>query len=177
MEGYIAQIIMFGGNFAPLAWAFCQGQILPISQNTALFSLLGTTYGGNGQSTFALPDLRSRVPIGMGQGPGLANIVLGQQAGTETVTLLTTNLPAHTHTFTPKVQVASVNQTLESPVGNVLTTSNNDQYSNVAAANGSLGGSNVILANTGSSQPLSIRQPYIGMNFIICLQGIYPARN
>lgn len=177
MEGYIAQIIMFAGNFAPRSWAFCQGQILSIAQNTALFSLLGTTYGGNGQTTFALPDLRSRVPIGTGQGPGLANIDLGEQAGTETVTLLISNMPAHTHTFTPKVQVASVNPTLESPAGNVLTTSNNDQYRNVAAANGSLGGSNVIIGNTGNNQPLSIRQPFTGVNFVICLQGIYPSRN
>lgn len=177
MEGYIAQIIMFTGNFAPQNWAFCQGQILSISSNTALFSLLGTTYGGNGQTTFALPDLRSRIPIGTGQGPGLANIVLGQQAGTETVTLLSSNLPAHIHTFAPKVQVASVNPTLESPVGNLLTASNSDNYSNVAAANGTLGGNNVILGNTGTNQPLSIRQPYIGMNFVICLFGIYPSRN
>lgn len=100
MEGYIAQIILFAGTFAPRGWAFCQGQILSISQNTALFSLLGTTYGGNGQTTFALPDLRGRAPIGTGQGPGLSSISLGQMAGTENVTLLITQLPAHTHTVT-----------------------------------------------------------------------------
>src|SRR5688572_18111229 len=99
MDEFIAIIKMFGGNFAPRGWALCNGQILSIAQNTALFSLLGTTFGGNGQTTFALPDLRGRVPIHPGQGPGLSNYSLGQQAGTETVTLTINNMPAHGHPF------------------------------------------------------------------------------
>src|ERR687894_2069634 len=97
MEGYIGQIVLFAGNFAPRGWAFCHGQILSIAQNTALFSILGITYGGNGQTTFALPDLRGRTPVGAGQGPGLTNRILGGSAGAETHTLLVSELPAHTH--------------------------------------------------------------------------------
>src|SRR5215212_259973 len=97
MEGTIAEIRLFAGNFAPRNWAFCAGQILPIAQNTALFSLLGTTYGGNGQTTFALPDLRGRVAVGAGQGPGLSNISLGQVAGETTHTLISQEIPAHNH--------------------------------------------------------------------------------
>src|SRR5436853_7748499 len=101
-EPFIAEIVMFAGNFAPRGWAFCQGQILAIAQNTALFSLLGTTYGGNGQTTFALPDLRGRVPNSAGQGPGLQNFDLGEVGGVETVTLQVTEMPAHTHSVTAK---------------------------------------------------------------------------
>src|SRR5688572_13508567 len=97
MEGYLAQVIMFAGNFAPRGWAFCQGQILSIAQNTALFALLGTTYGGNGQTTFALPDLRGRVPVGTGQGPGLPSVTLGELAGEPAHTLISTEMPAHNH--------------------------------------------------------------------------------
>src|SRR5437899_12703586 len=97
MTPFIGEIVMFAGNFAPRGWAFCNGQILSIAQNTALFSILGTTYGGNGQTTFALPDLRGRVPMHPGQGPGLTNHTLGEVAGSETTTLLSSNMPQHTH--------------------------------------------------------------------------------
>lgn len=177
MEGYLAQVIMFGGNFAPLNWAFCQGQILSISQNTALFALLGTTYGGNGQTTYALPDLRGRVPMGAGQGPGLPSIVRGQQAGVENITLTTTNMPAHTHPVTPSVKVASIGASTDEPSGAVLTTTDNNSYAATAAANGALTPGTLTLGSTGSGQSISIRQPYIGINFIICLAGIYPSRN
>src|SRR3977135_1047673 len=100
MDAYIALILLFGGNFEPRNWAFCNGQIMSISQNTALFSLLGTTYGGNGQTTFALPDLRGRVPVGQGQGPGLSNYSLGQVAGAENLFLSIAQLPSHTHAIT-----------------------------------------------------------------------------
>src|SRR5947199_356915 len=100
METFLACILLWPCNFAPNGWAFCAGQILSIAQNSALFSLLGTTFGGNGQTTFALPDMRSRVPVGVGQGPGLSDYLLGQVSGTETVILTTNNLPAHSHTFT-----------------------------------------------------------------------------
>src|SRR5947209_8680014 len=105
-EPFLASIAIFAGNFAPRGWALCNGQILPIAQNTALFSLLGTTYGGNGQTTFALPDLRSRAPIGAGQGPGLSNIDLGQVGGTENVTLLTSNMPMHNHSLNASTTAA-----------------------------------------------------------------------
>jgi microcystin-dependent protein len=177
MEGYIAQIIMFGGNFAPLGWAFCQGQMINIASNTALFSLLGTTYGGNGQTTFALPDLRSRVPVGTGQGPGLAPISLGQQGGAENTTLTTTNIPVHLHAVTAQAKVSTANATTDEPDGAVLSTGNNNLYGAVGAANGSLASGTLTLGNAGGSQPFSIRNPYLGLSLIICLQGIYPSRN
>ena len=113
MEGTIGEIRMFAGTFAPRTWAYCNNQLISIATNTALFSILGTTYGGNGQTTFALPDFRGRVAVGTGQGPGLSNIVLGQMAGTPTVTLLTTNMPAHNHHFGAGVtHVAFITSTL-----------------------------------------------------------------
>jgi microcystin-dependent protein len=177
MEGYIAQIIMFAGTFAPKFWAFCAGQIISISQNTALFSLLGTTYGGNGQTTFALPDLRGRVPVGTGQGPGLPNVVLGQVSGAPTTTLLITNMPAHNHTATTSVAVSAANTTSEEAAGNILANQAQNFYAPVATANGSLGGVTTTVGASGGNQPVSIMQPYLGMNFVICLQGIFPSRN
>jgi len=177
MEGYLAQIIMFAGNFAPQAWAFCWGQILSISQNTALFSLLGTTYGGNGQTTFALPDLRGRVPVGTGQGPGLPNYTLGEVSGTPTTTILITNMPAHNHTATTNVGVSSANTTSEEPAGNVLASQADNFYAPASSVNGSLGGVTTTVALNGGSQPINIMQPYLAMNYVICLQGIYPSRN
>src|ERR1700741_2890888 len=104
-EAFIGSIVLFAGNFAPRGWAFCAGPILPICQNTALFSIVGTTYGGNGQTTFALPDLRGRVAVGTGQGPGLSNVTLGELSGSPTVTLISNNMPAHNHPLTGSVQV------------------------------------------------------------------------
>lgn len=179
MEGTIAEIRLFAGNFAPRSWAFCQGQILSIAQNTALFSLLGTTYGGNGQTTFALPDFRGRVAVGTGQGPGLPNINLGELAGSPTHTLIITEMPAHNHTVSLGAHNADLaNQS--NPTGNVLGVGqvpggqSVNMYSNA--------GANTNLAPTassisGGSQPHNIMQPYLGMNYIICLEGIYPSRN
>ena len=177
MEGYIAQIIMFAGNFAPRSWAFCQGQLLSIAQNTALFSLLGTTYGGNGQTTFGLPDFRGRMPIGTGQGPGLPSIDLGQVAGSPSVTLLITNMPAHNHTATTTVGVTSLNASSEEPAGNIPATQVNNFYAPANTANGSLGGVSTTVGIAGGSQPFDNHPPYLGMNFVICLEGIYPSRN
>jgi microcystin-dependent protein len=177
MEGYLAQIIMFAGNFAPQSWAFCYGQILSIAQNTALFALLGTTYGGNGQTTFALPDFRGRVPVGTGQGPGLANVNLGEIAGLPNTTLLITNMPAHNHTATTSVAVSSANTTSEEAAGHILANQAQNFYAPATSANGSLGGVSTTVGISGSNQPFSIMQPYIGMNFVICLQGIFPSRN
>lgn len=168
---FIAEIVMFAGNFAPRNWAFCQGQILSIAQNTALFSLLGTTYGGNGQTTFALPDLRGRVPIHPGQGPGLSTYVLGEQGGTENVTLLTTQIPAHNHTAVTRANSGAANDT--SPIGNFLADGN--QYN--SASNAQMNATGVTIGNTGGSQPHTNIQPYTCINYIIALFGIFPSRN
>ena len=172
MEGYIAQIIMFAGNFAPKNWAFCNGALISISSNTALFSLLGTTYGGNGTTTFALPDLRGRVPVGTGQGPGLSPVDLGEMAGTATTTLLTTNLPAHTHSLNAYSDAGTTNV----PTGNLLA--NTGALDKEYASTGTLTPmSNQAIGATGSNSPFNIMQPYLGMNYVICLFGIYPSRN
>ncbi len=173
MEGTIGEIRMFAGNFAPRAWAFCNGQLLPIAQNTALFSILGTTFGGNGQTTFALPNFQSRVAIGTGQGPGLSSYALGEQAGTESVTLIPGNLPAHSHTIGANTGAA----TAGSPAGNVMATA---QDANRNGLNLYATTSNAAMAATsavGSSIPISIVPPYLAMNYIICMEGIFPSRN
>lgn len=170
---YIGEIRMFGCNFAPRGWAFCNGQLLPIAQNTALFSLLGTTYGGNGTTTFGLPDLRGRVPIHFGQGPGLSPYSQGQTGGAESVTLLTTQIPAHSHT----VNAVGSGGNQASPVGNlpaVESTGTSQNFSNGAAT----GQMNPTMVNTaGGNQPHSNVQPYQTINFCIALEGIYPSRN
>lgn len=174
-EPYLGSIAMFAGNFAPRGWAFCAGQILPIAQNTALFSILGTTYGGNGQTTFALPDLRGRAPVGVGQGPGLSNVNLGQVSGTETVTLLTSNLPPHNHLINCDNTGSSAPQPsglLPGYAGDRSTSMN--VYSG-AAANAQMNPQMVGL--TGNGIPVSIRDPYLGINYIIALEGIFPSRN
>ena len=164
-EPFLAQIMLFGGNFAPRGWAFCSGQILSIAQNTALFSLLGTTYGGNGQTTFALPDLRGRVAVHPGQGPGLSAVTQGESSGTETATLLVTNMPAHSH-FPQATNAAA---TTSKPANAV--PAGGGVYATPAAVN--------MAATTpaGGSQPFSIRNPYLGVNYIIALEGIFPSRN
>lgn len=171
-EGFIGEIRMFAGNFEPRGWAFCDGRILSIAQNTALFSILGTTYGGNGQTTFALPDFRSRVPVGAGQGPGLSQVVLGEMAGAETVTLNVNQMPTHSHT----VNAVTTEGNQSSPFGNLLadTKALDKEYSN-ANANTTMKAS--MIGPAGGNQPFSVLQPYTGMNYIICLEGIYPARN
>jgi microcystin-dependent protein len=167
-SSYIAEIILFAGNFAPRNWAFCNGQILSIAQNTALFSLLGTTYGGNGQTTFALPDLRSRVPIHPGQGPGLSSYSLGQVGGVETVTLLSTQIPAHNHSL-----LGSNAEPTDSLPGNLLLGSS-AIYTNGA---GGVALNPQSIGLTGGNQPHTNVQPYLALNFIICLFGIFPSRN
>jgi microcystin-dependent protein len=174
METYIAQIFMFAGNFAPRFSAFCDGQILSISSNTALFALLGTTYGGNGSTNFALPDLRGRVPMGAGSGPGLTPRTLGERGGTESITLTTNQLPSHAHAATLNVSTAAATAT--SPSGNVLAAAEREVYapsaSMVAAST-----SAVTVQPAGGNQPFSIVQPYLVISFCISTSGIFPSRN
>jgi microcystin-dependent protein len=180
MEGTIAEIRMFAGTFAPRTWLFCNGQTMSIAQNTAMFSLLGTTYGGNGQTTFGIPDFRGRVAVGTGQGPGLSNIQLGQVAGTPTVTLLSTNMPAHTHQVTGNITMqAATDGTLGSDAngryigpGSFYATPPPGDVVNMAPV-----AINLPTTVAGNSQPVSIMQPYLGMNYIICQFGIFPSRN
>lgn len=174
-EPFIAEVVMFAGNFAPRGWAFCQGQVLAIAQNTALFSLLGTTYGGNGQTTFALPDLRGRVPVGTGQGPGLPSMTLGEVAGEPSHTLNVNEMPAHTHSAQVGAQSGAGNST--SPSGATwATSSSRDALYSTSAPNAQMS-AGVTVGAAGGSQPHNNMQPYLGMNYIIALEGIYPSRN
>jgi microcystin-dependent protein len=182
MEGVIGEIRMFGGNFAPRGWALCQGQLLPISSNQALFSILGTTYGGDGRTTFGLPDLRGRVPLGPGQGAGLSNRRLGQEDGTETNTLSEQQLPEHTHVARASVRPrANAGEPEEAdPVRNYPASLNLDAGTGYTkSANTKMGRSRVkiSIANTGGNGPVNNMQPWLSVNFIICLQGIFPSRS
>jgi microcystin-dependent protein len=169
-EPFLGMIAIYPYNFAPRGWAFCQGQILPIAQNTALFSLLGTTFGGNGQTTFALPDLRGRVPNSSGQGPGLSSYDLGQVGGVESTTLTINQMPSHNHTVQASAQDADSGK----PVGRVLAVSSATNF--LTAPDGTLMNQSMINL-TGGSQPFSILQPYLTLNFCIALEGIFPSRN
>jgi microcystin-dependent protein len=167
-DPFIAEIKMFAGNFAPRGWAFCDGQTLSIAQNTALFSLVGTTYGGDGVTTFKLPDLRGRVPIHQGQGPGLSPYVLGEVSGSESITLTTANLPAHSHPANSTQAQASGTR----PAGAVPAAGG--AYN--TASDGSTM-NNGFIGNTGANQPFDNHQPSLCVNFIIALEGIFPSRN
>lgn len=172
VETFLGEIRMFAGNFAPTGWAFCQGQLLPIAQNQALFSLLGTTYGGDGRTTFALPDLRGRVPVGFGQGPGLSNRVIGEQFGSELVTLNINQMPSHNHTVNAVTTEGNQNLPTNSLPANTKTL--DKEYSN---ANANTTMKATMVNPTGGNQPFGVTQPSLGVNFIIALQGIYPSRN
>lgn len=183
VEPYLANITVFGGNFAPRGWMFCQGQLLAIAEYDALFALIGTTYGGDGQTTFALPDLRSRVAIHMGQGPNLSNYFLGQTGGTENVTLLSSQMPAHTHTLVSISGNPGANTgaaTTNSPANAVaaVATGGSNNYStsdtSVALNTSSI---NTTTPIAGSGTPISIISPYLAMNYIIAVEGIFPSRN
>lgn len=161
---YLAELKIIAFNFAPQGWAMCNGQLLPINQNQALFSLLGTTYGGNGQVTFALPDLRGRTPIHVGQGH-----ILGEKAGQEFHTVTQSELPQHLHFF----QVSQANADTPIPAGNTFGSSNNAY----AAATNLVAINPATVTSVGGSQPHENRQPYLGLFIIIALQGIFPSRN
>jgi microcystin-dependent protein len=177
-EPYIGGIVLFAGNFAPRGWALCNGQLLSISQNTALFSILGTTYGGDGVQTFALPNLQGRVAIHPGNGAGLSPYVLGQTAGNESVTLLTTQIPSHNHLVNGTG--AAPARGGANPIGNypaavtVASGAVPDIYASTAPT-GTMNGNMITL--TGGNQPHSNIQPYQCVNYIIALQGIFPSRN
>lgn len=182
MEGYIAEIRLFAGNFPPRGWAFCQGQILSIAQNTALFALIGTTYGGNGQTTFALPDLRGRVAVGPGQAPGLPSINLGAMSGQAAHTLINTEMPAHNHAM--QVTVNAYDEGFGGGGDGSVPT--NRVWSSVASGAPYNSTSNtamspnavqVVAGVAGGSQPHNNMQPYLGLNYIICMEGIFPSRN
>ena len=174
---------MFGGTFAPRSWALCEGQLLAISQYQALFSILGTTYGGDGRTTFALPDLRGRVAIGEGQGPGLSNRPLGQRSGTATNVLNQNQLPAHTHTVVANLRAAPGDGTTGTADGNSLAheargNSVPDIYNaNVPSVAMNSAALNVQISNNVGSQPVNNMAPVLAVQYIICLQGVFPSRS
>lgn len=170
-EPFIGEIRMFGGNFAPIGWALCDGTLLPIAQNTALFSILGTTFGGNGVSNFALPDLRGRVPIHAGQGPGLSPYIQGQSSGSESVTLTVNQIPTHNHLVNADSGDTGASSHprglyLASSGANPIYNSNPDSTMNQN-----------MIQPMGGNQPHSNVQPYLCVSFIIALQGIFPSRS
>jgi microcystin-dependent protein len=175
-EPLLGQLMIFGGNFSPRGWAFCQGQLLSIAQNTALFSLLGTTYGGDGQVTFALPDLRGRVPIHHGQGPGLANRTLGEMAGTESVTLIQTQMPAHAHAGGSGALAVNLPATSTDPTGRVFAVPLDGANAYSGTVGGQLAGG-VNISPDGGNQPHDNVQPFLCLNYCIALEGIFPSRN
>lgn len=170
-DPFVAEIRMFAGNFAPKGWAYCNGQVLPISQNTALFTLLGTTYGGDGKTTFALPDLQGRVPMHPGNGPGLTGRVLGENGGNETVTLLPSEMPAHTHAVSMGAFAAAATTT--NPQNQLPAQTAENSYSQTGTPVDMAPGT---LAVSGGGQSHNNLQPYLVLNFIIALQGVFPQR-
>lgn len=202
MEGTIGEIRLFASNFAPKNWAYCAAQVVQIRANTALFSILGTTYGGDGTTTFMLPDLQGRVALGAGQGNGLSNYNLGAKAGTETVTLNLTQIPAHNHqaiaqpgpgSGTIKVMAVGNAGGASTPGGNYIGQDTGNSLTSYASSGAlvamdprsvkisnvvaTAGTASVTLANNGGGQPHNNLQPYTALNYIICMYGIFPSRN
>jgi len=206
MEGMIGEIRLFAGNFSPKNWTYCAGQLMAIAQNTALFSILGVTYGGDGKTTFGIPDLRGRVAMGQGTGPGLSPCDLGEKNGSTTAVMTTVNMPMHTHAVlgggtvqisggvsaTVSVNTDAAQSTAVSPANNFIGFDNtgNALYNPAATAN-SLNSAAISIQTSGleatlpamqtsvngQGQAFSIQQPYLGMSYIICVAGIFPARN
>ncbi|MCB0602177.1 MAG: phage tail protein [Saprospiraceae bacterium] len=175
MTPFIGQIQPFGFNFPPRGWAFCDGQLLAISQYDALFALIGTTYGGDGQTTFALPNLRGRSIVHAGSGPGLSPIIQGQSAGVENVTLTTNNMPSHNHGGTVQLGAGLANSASGSGSNFAANTGGNSIY-NSGAFSGAMMNGNVTVANNGGNQPFNIRNPFLGIYVSIALEGIFPSR-
>ncbi len=181
MDAFIGSICAFGFNFAPYQWAYCNGQVMSISQNSALFSLLGTTYGGNGTSTFGLPNLQGRAAIHQGQLAGGSTYTMGETAGTENVTVLTSNMPAHAHSVTMTLNANADGRNpanASSPLGTYPAPSAKvvNPYNSAAGAS-NLKSPTITLGSSGGSQPMAISDPSLVMNFCICLYGIFPSRN
>ena len=177
-DPFIGEIRMVGFSFNPRGWALCNGQLMSIAQNTALFSLLGTTFGGDGVQTFGLPDLRGRVPLHQGSGPGLSTYVLGQLAGTENVTLLSTQMPQHTHLVNCQTATGSVTAPAANyPAGNQVNRDTGVAVDTTydPATNGTM--NPAVIGIAGGSQPHANIQPYLCVNFVIALVGIFPSRN
>lgn len=178
MEGFIGQVMLVGFNFAPRNWFFCHGQLLAIAQFSPLFSILGDTYGGDGRTTFALPDLRGRVIVGAGSGPGLSPYTLGQKGGQETVTLTTDQIPSHTHSLfassetgistQPENSLIS-NSKLEIDRGTSRDAKSFQSATNLVAMHGNT------IANQGGGQPINNMQPSLALNYVICHQGVFPS--
>ena len=173
-QPFVGEIRMFGGNFAPAGWMFCDGQLLPISENETLFQLIGTTYGGDGQSTFALPDLRGRLPLHMGTGSGLSNYQLAQSGGVETVTLTTQQLPIHTH---PALCSNGSGSNTSNPSGGTWSKADTASYSGTLAAGGFMGSAPIMATPAGGSQPHENMIPFLCVSYIISLFGIFPSPN
>jgi microcystin-dependent protein len=178
-DPFVAEVRIFPFNFAPKGWAFCDNQLLPISQNTALFSLLGTTYGGDGKSTFALPGLQGNVPLHAGQGPGLSLWVLCEEQGSDTVTLLQSEIPAHSHAVNAKTQNADTNNS--NPNGQVLAAGHYGAAQGGAVNYYFTGNPDTVMAPncigpTGGNQPHNNLMPYLTLNFCIAMQGVFPPR-
>jgi microcystin-dependent protein len=201
MDTFIGQIIMFAGNFAPRDWAFCDGELLPISQNQSLYSILGTTYGGDGRTTFGLPDFRGRVPIGQGQGNGLTSRIMGEQIGIEDITLSTAQMPIHSHaakttisgsSVTAKLKASSEVGTTNVPLNNYLAKPSNiglqsinmyDSSADIEMASDAIEidlsavTANTTTDDTGGNSAHNNIQPSLVMNYIICVNGVYPSRS
>lgn len=169
-QPFVGEIRMFGGNFAPAGWAFCDGALMPISENETLFQLIGTTYGGDGQDTFAVPDLRGRLPMHMGTGPGLSTHVIGEMSGVETVTLGVNQIPIHTHA--PQADANTGNQA--TPQNGVWAGAAASRYSSSAP---NLAMNNTLVGQAGGSQPHENLMPYLTISFIISLFGVFPTPN
>lgn len=171
-QPFLGMIALFGFNFAPRGWAFCNGQLLPIAQNNALFALLGTMYGGDGRTTFALPNLQGRVPVHFGQSPGTSQQQIGQVGGAEATTLLAQNLPSHNHSLNAVSETGETSDPTGAFLGNTGALDKEYRTSGTRV----IMNANAI-GNTGDSQPLSIVQPYLVVNYCIALQGIFPSRD
>lgn len=193
MNGVIGEVRLFAGNFAPRTWAFCQGQLLAISSNTALFSILGTTYGGDGRTTFKLPDYRGRNPLGTGNGPGLGDMALGAQGGIEEYQLNALTMASHTHIVNASQLTGSVSWRNANGSGDIDEPGNNnwaqaendagDDFASSAEATSLMGpaavimGGSVTLGNTGNGSSIDNIEPRMGLNYIVCMQGVYPSRS
>ncbi len=171
-EPFIAEIRIFAGNFAPRSWAFCNGQLLPVAQNTALFSLVGTTYGGDGRTTFGLPDLQGRAPMHPGRGPGLTARRLGERTGAETANVSDAQMASHSHTARGSENAASAS----APASNYVARGASRGVNTYLNADTSIGASKELLS-TGGGQAHNNMQPFLSLNFIIALQGVYPSRS